>query len=317
MARSVLILGGAGFIGSHLVRRFVEAGWQVAVIDGLLSRTGGRAENLRPYLPAISWMPQSIELVSDLPQQLDRADIVIDAMAWTAHLSALRDPRYDLQLNVDSHLILLQAIKASTCRRIIYLGSRGQYGNPADDPVTEATPMEPRDIQGIHKVAAESHFRVFSALCKLDVLSLRLPNCFGERQPTKGDDIGLIGGFVRDALQARSIEVFGRGRSRCILYAGDLAEVVFQLASAPFSGFAPLNVGGHHVSIADLAGKIVHLVGTGSCTIKDIPDEIRSIDSGSAHFSSARLEGILGGLPSTPLEVALSRTIRWFQTDHE
>lgn len=316
MTKRVLILGGAGFIGSHLVHRFAANNWSVTVIDGLLSRTGACRENLNPNPANAEFLFRPIEAVHDLTTRLAAADLVIDAMAWTAHLEAMRDPTYDLKLNAESHLVLLNSLTASSRKpRVIYLGSRGQYGAPTEEPVTESAPMEPKDIQGIHKLAAESYFRVLAPLHKFDAVSLRVPNCFGECQPVQGLDIGLIGGFIRNALQGQTIEVFGRERSRCILYVGDLAEIVYQLALRPTTGFLPLNVGGHHLSISELAETIVRLVGKGRCVIKEIPAEIKAIDAGSVRFSSTRLEALLGPTSYTPLEQGLSRTIQWFQAN--
>jgi UDP-glucose 4-epimerase len=313
VAQRVLILGGAGFLGSHLVHHFAEAGWKVAVIDGLMAGTGGKAEHLAA-VPEVEFLARPIGEVADLPARLDRADLVIDAMAWTAHLLALDNPRYDLQLNADSHLVLLQALRASGARRVIYLASRGQYGNTAENPLRETSPMEPNDIQGIHKVAAEAYFRLAASRGWVDVFSLRLPNCFGERQPVTGTDLGLIGGFIRDALQDKTIEVFGRSRGRSVLDARDLAKIVLRLAGLPsHSGFTPLNVSGHYVTIADLAALIVQLAGRGRFALKDLPAEIKAIDAGSARMDSSKLDELLGNVSYSPLETGLDRTIRWVQ----
>lgn len=311
MIQRVLIAGGAGFLGSHLVHGFAQQGWQVTVIDGLLPSTGGQAGHVAD-VPGVEFIAQPIAEVSDLSARLDQADLVIDAMAWTAHLLALENPRYDLQLNADSHLVLLQALRQSKLRRVIYLASRGQYGNTAVNPLREDSPMEPNDIQGIHKLAAESYFRVMSGRAKLDVLSLRVPNCFGERQPTKGSDLGLIGGFIHDALQGKTIEVFGTNRGRSILYAGDLKEIVLRAAQpGTWKGFTALNVPGHYVTINELARMIVRLVGQGLVVTKDLPPEIKSIDAGSARMDPTKLEQILGAVSYSSLETTLDRTISW------
>jgi UDP-glucose 4-epimerase len=315
VAQRVLILGGAGFIGSHIVHRFARDGWKVTVIDGLMPGTGGKASHVTG-IPDVEFISQPVADVTDLPARLDRADLVVDSMAWTAHLLALENPRYDLQLNADSHLVLLQALRPSTLRRVIYLASRGQYGNTAVDPLQEESPMVPNDIQGIHKVAAESYFRIAATRSKLNVLSLRIPNSLGERQPTTGGDLGLIGGFIRDALNNKTIEVYGEQRGRSVLYAGDLAEIVFRTAQLEsWSGFVPLNVSGHYVTIADLARSIVRLAGRGRFVLKDIPAEIRAIDAGSARMASNKLDELLGKVSYTPLDIALDRTIRWVQAN--
>ncbi|MBS0630722.1 MAG: NAD-dependent epimerase/dehydratase family protein [Verrucomicrobia bacterium] len=311
MPPHVLILGGAGFLGSHLAQGFAQQGWRVTVIDGLLPNTGGQAGHVAG-LAGVELIDRPIAEVADLSSRLDQAQLVIDAMAWTAHLLALENPRYDLQLNADSHLVLLQALRASSLRRVIYLASRGQYGSTAIDPLREDSPMEPNDIQGIHKLAAESYFRVMAGRAKLDVLSLRIPNCFGERQPTKGSDLGLIGSFIHDALQGKTIEVFGNSRGRSVLYAGDLTDIVLRAARLDsWKGFTPLNVPGHYVTIADLARIIVRLAGRGQAVTKEMPAEIKSIDAGSARMDPTKLEQFLGTVSYAPLETTLERTISW------
>lgn len=309
----MLIFGGAGFIGSHLVRRFAAGGWCVTVVDGLLPSTGGNRAHLEDLAESIVLLPQPIESLADLTERLSTADVVIDAMAWTSHLQALQDPEYDLQLNLASHLILLKSLRASSKPRVIYLGSTGQYGSPNVDPIVESTPMEPRDIQGVHKLAAESYFRVFSAVYGIHSVSLRLPNCFGEHQPTQGSDIGLIGSFIRDALAGKEIEIFGRSRCRSVLYVGDAAEIIFRLAGHPFSGFVPLNSRAQHISIAELGETIVRLAGRGACLVRPVSREIAAMDAASLPFSSARLDSMIGPFTATPLVEGLARTVNWFQ----
>lgn len=315
MSNRILILGGAGFIGSHIAERFAQSGWQTTVVDGLLPGTGGSLANLAHLGTAVTRIFLPVEAVTDLVPRLDAADLVVDAMAWTSHLLAMRDPLRDLQLNAQSHLTALIALPRTRCRRVIYLGSRGQYGNPSVDPVLESTPMEPVDIQGVHKLAAESYYRILGAKHGIDVISLRLPNCFGERQPFQGEDPGLIGGFLRDALANKVIEIYGSDRRRCVLYAGDAADIVFKLAHTTLSGFTPFNSGGHEVPIAHLAHTIARLVGRGRCEVMPLPPQVKAIDAGSARFDASRLAAAIGPVPLTALENSLARTLHWIQTN--
>jgi len=308
-----LILGGAGFVGSQIATRFCRAGYNVIVIDGLMDQTGGRKKNLSPIISEIQFLDSCIEDVHDLAEIVRQSDIIVDCMAWTSHRLALLDPVYDLRLNAESHLYLIRQLQENRNKKVIYLGSRVQYGNPGVAEITENTPMVPEDVQGIHKLTAESYYRVYAKLNSLNVVSLRFPNCFGENQPVLGDDIGLIGSFIRDILDNKCIEVFGHDRKRHLVYVKDLAEVVFLLIKKPNVGFSAFNLGGYEVLIEDLVKTLIELTGQGTYQIKELSHEIRSIDVGNARFSEAKLKTLLGEIPRTDLRSALLATITYFK----
>ena len=307
-----MICGGAGFLGSHVARRFVAAGDRVAVVDAIVPGTGGSPENLADIRHAVDLRIAAVEAVDDLRAMVASADVIVDAMAWTRHLAALQDPLQDMHLNLASHLTLVQALRGQGPRVVIYLGSRSQYGRMPARVVTEDDPMAPQDPQGVHKVAAESHFRNYAVLDGYAAVSLRLPNCFGECQPTTGEDIGLVGGFIRTLCQGGTATVYGKGRRRAMLYARDAAEIVARIASRSVIGFTPLNVAGRDVDIRDLAMRIRALVGAGSVVDDVMPAQIAAIEPGTATIDDSRLRALVGEPPESDLDDALRRTIAYF-----
>jgi UDP-glucose 4-epimerase len=308
----VVVFGGAGFIGSHCVDRFVKRGDDVVVVDGLVAGTGGSRRNLAAVLDRIEFRPVTIGALPDLGDVLAGAAVVVDAMAWTSHLAALDDPIKDLELNLLSHLRLLQGLAAMPAPKVIYLGSRSQFGR-VSGVLDEHTPMDPIDVQGIHKAAAEQHFRLAARRRSLNVVSLRLPNCFGERQPVKGSDIGLVGGFIRGALRGEAIEVFGDQRHRSLLYARDAAAIVERAASASIEGFAGVNAGGAHVAIHELAQRVVAEAGSGRVARRPLPADVRAIDAGDAHVDETRLAEMIGPPPRYDFDAALRATVAYFR----
>lgn len=315
MKKMALVLGGAGFIGSQIASQLYTAGYRVTIIDGLFSRTGGRLQNIRSLRGMVDFLPMPIRSVTNLSHLIDQSDVIIDCMAWTRHRAALADPLYDLQLNVESHLDFIQSVPTNASAQIFFLGSRGQYGNPLTDTITEETPQLPEDAQGIHKVTAESHYRLYAKLKNLNVVSLRLANCFGENQPVSGEDIGLVGGFIRDVLAHRAIDIYGEHRQRNLLYVKDVAEIVLRLSRVPAAGFQPFNVAGCPVSIESLVKTLIELADGGSYQIKELPDEIRITDPGNADFSDAKLHQKIGPFQLTDLRVALAATVAYFREE--
>jgi UDP-glucose 4-epimerase len=312
VSRTVLVLGGAGFVGSHVAARFVRGGDRVIVLDGLLPRTGGRVDNLREILGEIELVQATVEAAADLSALCARSDVIVDAVAWTSHHLALREPLHDLALNAAAHLHVLRAVPPRAGKAIVYLGSRGQYGRVQAAAITEETPMVPEDVQGIHKLAGESYYRVFARVSGLRVASLRFPNCFGPRQPRGEGDIGLLGGFLRDLSAGRTVEVYG-ARRRQIVYAPDVAEVVFQLAADVPEGFTAFNYAGRGYLIEELVRALAALVGRGGYVVRDLPEEIARIDVGDAELRDDRLRARLGALPDTDLQSALRATVDSFR----
>ena len=310
--RTALVLGGAGFIGSHIVEALVRSGTRVVVVDGCIAGTGGRRENLAGVASDVRLIAEPVEEVAELDRLVRDSEVIIDAMAWTSHLDALRFPEKDLRLNAASHLALLRHLPGQSPSRVILLGSRGQYGNPPVTRITEDTPMQPEDIQGIHKVAAEGYFRVYAGLQNLNVTCLRLPNCFGERQRTEGGDIGLVGLFIRSLLDDKPIEVFG-DRSRALAYAPDVAAVVCRLARTERRGFVPLNLAGVPVRLEDLARRLIACAGRGSYEVRPVPSDVARIDIGGAPVAEDRLQALVGDIPRSELGAALETTFRFFE----
>ncbi len=315
---TVLILGGSGFIGSNIAQRFCRcrAKYNVVIIDGLLEGACGQRANLKGIKKDVRFIECKIENVGNLKNLVKSCDIIIDCMALTPHRTGINNPIYDLRLNAESHLVLIQHLINFQGKNIIYLGSRSQYGNVDSGKIVEMTPMNPNDIQGIHKLAAESYYRIYSKLYGFNVVSLRFPNCFGKNQPVEGEDIGLIGSFIRDALNGKTVEVFGN-RKRNLVYVDDVAEVVFKLANKHFVGFNAFNLSGHRVTIELLASSIISITGHGKLETVKLPERLKAIDIGDAELNDNKLKKFLGKIPKTDLQVAFRKTIEYFKRGME
>jgi len=313
---NILVAGGAGFIGSHIAGHFAQAGHNVTVLDGLLEHTGGRRAHLEELPGSVRFLEMRVTRESSLAALVEDCDAVVDAMGWTCHRLALANPFYDMTLNIEAHVALLAALPQKSALFFLYLGSRGHYGNPAVTRIVEETPLVPEDVQGINKVAAESYVRLYAKLKGFTAASLRFANCFGPRQPVTGEDIGLVGVFLRDLLQGREIELYGRERNRPLAYVADVADIALALCTRPPSGgFQAFNYAGRQMPLEDFVAALIRAVGSGSFTVRDFPEEIRAMDTGNANFCDDKLRRLLGKLPQTPLDTALEATINHFRNN--
>lgn len=315
---TVLILGGAGFVGSRIAHHFLSKNIDIVVVDGLFPRTGGKRKNLQALNLSENTVFKPIQEVKDLAHLIESANVVIDAMAWTAHIEALEDPFYDLALNTSAHLYFLDYIKQRQLKaRMIYLSSRGVYGNSKADHIDEDSPLSPEDIQGIHKVATENYYRLYTKTAGIDVSCVRFSNCFGPHQPTEGRDIGLIGGFIKSCLKNEPIEIYGNNRKRNIISADYVADAVYRLYrhSDQLKGYNAFNLSGVDVKISDLVAMICEITKQGSYSVKPLPEKIEAIDIGNTSFLDNKLRLMLDLPPHPAIADSLNDAINFFKKE--
>ena len=310
MAKAALVLGGAGFVGSNICNHLAAKGFRVTAVDGLLPRTSGNRANLSFEKGNIEFIEQRVEDFRALPDVIRVCDLVVDAMGWTSHSEAFADPQYDLALNVASHLAVIRALPAALPRKLIYLGSTHQYGRVAQGPIAETQPLAPVDVQGVHKVAAEHHYRIAAERHGFPVISLRFGNTFGPAQPLTGRDIGLVGDMIRRALAGDTITVYGEGRYRTLHYAPDLASIVERLVDLDVSSFMSMNVPGQRVAISELATRIAECAG--GCVVHEaLPGAVAVIDIGNFPLDCSLFEKHLGEHRLTPLSEAIATSVQY------
>ncbi|HHT9158605.1 MAG TPA: NAD-dependent epimerase/dehydratase family protein [Candidatus Brocadiaceae bacterium] len=312
--KKILLLGGAGFIGSNLAEEFVNSGAKVTVVDGFVQYTGGNIRNIQNFIGKINLYNCKVENLNCLKELVEDSDFIIDSMALTSHGYGIEYPIMDVQLNILSHLQLINALKGTQNKKILYLGSRGQYGNSKEAVITEETPQNPIDPQGISKVATESFFKFYAEKYGFKGVSLRITNCFGEYQKINGDDIGLVGSLIRDILKGETVEIYGtKERKKNIIYVKDLIKIILELIKPDFNNFEVYNIAGLEVTLGSLLDSIIENIGRGNYVVKPFPAAIKQIDVGDAKFSDKKISAKIGKLELSDLNRALANTIRYFE----
>jgi len=251
----VLVTGGAGFIGSHLVGRLLEEGHEVVVVDDLST---GRAENL----------PQSVRLACvDVTVEGDLRDVfAAEAPDAVFHYAAranvarsIEDPVDDAMVNVVGGLNVMRASIDSGVSRFIFASTGGaMYGDPARLPVSEEWPANPLSSYGVSKLALERYLDVYRD--QLSSISLRYANVYGPRQDPSGET-GVIAIFVRRLLSTNSVVVYGDGRAtRDYIYVTDAVDAACKALHSSRQG--AYNIGtGEEVSVNDVIESLAMLLG--------------------------------------------------------
>ena len=216
----ILVTGGAGFIGSHVVDRFLDMGHQVAVVDNLAT---GKRENLNPG--ARFYETDIRDPALEQVFQTEKPEIVVHHAAHIDVRRSVADPAYDAGVNVLGSLNLLECCRRAGVRKVLYAGTGGAlFGEARYIPVDERHPIDPISPYGVSKHTVEHYLFAYRATHGLDFTVLRYPNVYGPRQDPHGE-AGVVAIFALQLLRGVTPIIFGDGgKTRDYCYVGDIVE---------------------------------------------------------------------------------------------
>jgi len=302
----VLVTGGAGFVGSHVVERLLADGHTVAVVDNLST---GRREHVAAAAALHVADLRSARLPAVLAEA--RPEVVVHVAAQAAVARSVIDPVFDAGVNVVGTVALLEASRRAGVRRLVYTSTGGAaYGDTDVLPTPEDHPARATSPYGVSKVAAERYLECFAGLARLDTLTLRLANVYGPRQDPKGE-AGVIAIFADRLLRGEPCVVYGDGeQTRDYVYVEDVADAVSRaVARAGVTGV--LNIGtGVETTVNELYRRLSRLAGVTRPAEHAPPrpgEQRRSV------LDAARARAALGWAPGTALDDGLARTLAHFK----
>ncbi|BEU88603.1 NAD-dependent epimerase/dehydratase family protein [Selenomonas sp. TAMA-11512] len=224
----VLVTGGAGFIGSHLVEKLMEKGVEVAVLDNLSS-------GIREHVPAgIEFFKLDIqdENLKNIVR-IGRYDAVVHLAGQTMVDVSIKQPLYDVSENIAGTVSVLEAARIGDVPRVIFASTAAVYGNVREEelPIQEARQLAPMSFYGLSKETVERYLALYQETFGIDYVVLRFANVYGERQGDGGEG-GVISIFTKAIAEGRDITIFGDGeQTRDFIYAGDIAEGICRALS--------------------------------------------------------------------------------------
>ena len=302
----VLVTGGAGFIGSHVVDLFIQAGHSVVVVDDLST---GHERNLNPKAGFYKMDIRDPRLVEVLAAE--QLEVISHHAAQMDVRKSVADPLFDADVNIRGTLNLLEAARRAGVRKFIHISSGGTvYGEPRYLPCDEAHPINPLCPYGISKHTAEHYLYLYQALYGLDYTVFRYPNVYGPRQEPNGE-AGVIAIFSGLMLHGRPVIIYGDGEQlRDYVYVTDCARANL-LAAAPGSPNGIYNLGsGIGTSVNQLFASLKHITAypLDASYAPPRPGEIYKI-----YLDSRLAQRGLGWVPSLSLAEGLQQTVDFFR----
>ena len=310
-----VVTGGLGFIGSNLTHSLVAMGAEVRVVDALVADHGGSLHNVDGLAVEIMVANIGDDRVADV---LDGAQVVFNLAGQVSHTASMRDPQQDLRLNALDHAAFLETLRrVSPTARVVHASTRQVYGRVDRQPVDETSAANPLDVNGVAKLAGEQLHMVYHHAYDVAATSLRLTNVYGPRQRLSSDELGFLPVFMRKALQAETIRIFGDGlQRRDCLHVSDVVSAL--IAATADAGVGRVYNVGHPqdsplVEIAELI--VATAASTGGFELIPWPHDHQRIDIGSFHTDSSRIGAELGWSAGISLGDGVADTVSFYRGD--
>ncbi len=303
-----LVLGGKGFLGSHLVDGLLRQGYSVRVFD----RANIAPLNDPATAQRVEWVDGDFTSEADVAAALTGCDVVFHLVSTTLPQSSNADPVFDIETNVAGTARMLNHAVRHKVKKVVFISSGGTvYGIPRQVPVDEDHPTNPICSYGITKLAIEKYLHLYRTLHGLDYTVLRLSNPFGERQRIQASQ-GAVAVFMGKVLRGEKIEIWGDGSVvRDYVYVGDVVDAMIK-AIGPTGDERVFNIGsGAGVSLNTILDTIEAVTGRKA---ERTYTAARSFDVPVSVLSIARAKEALGWTPATSFKDGLQRLTVWMQT---
>ncbi len=311
--KSVLVTGGAGFIGSHLVDRIASEGpANLVVVDNLFLGNESNLDAARSALPGLRFYAEDVASFEAMARILAAEDIeVVFDLAVIPLPTSLERPRWTVETNVAAATTLSELLRTGRFRTLVHFSSSEVYGTARYVPMDEAHPLVPLTPYAASKASADHIVLSYRATFGIDVAIVRPFNTFGPRQ-NEGAYAGVIPVVIQRALQGEPVVIYGDGaQTRDFSYVTDVAEAAVRVYEEPSTRGRVVNVAsGQEVTVNALVDELLSVMGVEVAVVHEAP---RPGDVRRHCGSVALAEELIGFRPRRSLRAGLEETARWYR----
>jgi UDP-glucose 4-epimerase len=304
-----LVTGGAGFIGSHLVHRFVEAGHRVRVLDNFLT---GKHENLAEVAGRVDLIDGDLCRPEDCKRACDGIDVVFHEGARPSVPMSVERPDLSHDVNVNGTFNILMAARDAKVKRLVYAASSSAYGEAVEPSKHEGIVPTPLSPYAVNKLVGEHYLRAFYECYGLETISLRYFNVFGPRQDPKSQYAAAIPAFVSAILREEPPTIYGDGeQTRDFTYIDNVVHANRLAAEAKVTHGEVINAAcGNAVTVNQVISLINELLGK-NVKPNHVPDRAGDIKHSLADISLAKK--VIGYEPIVSFDEGLRQAIDWYR----
>lgn len=313
--KEVLITGGLGFLGSTLALRLTAMGARVTVIDSLIPDYGGNLFNIEPMKDLIRINISDVRDRSSTNYLVKGKNYLFNLAGTLSHIDSMHDPFTDLEINCVSQLRILEACRENNPGiKIVYAGTRGQYGKAEYQPVDEQHPLHPTDVNGINNNAGESYHLLYNEVYGISACSLRLTNTYGPRHQMKHHRQGVLNWFIRQIIDGEKVRIFGAGSQiRDTNYVDDVVDALLLAMVTDATDGEVYNLGGVPVSLEQFVKAVIAVNGSGEYELVEFPSDLKIIEIGDYYASYEKFTVATGWRPNVPLEEGIALTLGYYR----
>jgi nucleoside-diphosphate-sugar epimerase len=312
--RRYLVTGGAGFIGSHIVRALLEQGAFVRVLDNFSS---GKRENLEGLADSkngsrFEVLEGDVRDASKVAEAVRGIEIVFHEAAFVSVPESMEKPQDCFDVNVTGTSILFEAARKAGVRRAVIASSAAVYGDSEALPLTEDAPLRPQSPYAVSKRVDEMYAALYTQSFGLEVAALRYFNVYGPRQRPDSMYAAAVPIFIRRLRDGKPVTIFGDGgQTRDLIFVGDVVRANLIASEHPAAAGQIFNIcTGAETRILDLVNVLYELFPKTPPPVFDAP---RAGDIYKSLGSPAKAEKVIGFKAQTPLADGLRETVAWMQ----
>ncbi len=307
--KRVLVTGGAGFIGSHLVDALIQCGCKVKVLDDLST---GNLSNLSDVKKDIDFIQGDIRDSKLLKSLADGCEIIFHQAAMVSVPQTVAAPMDSAYINEMGTLGVLEAARSQRVKRVVFASSCAVYGNDPELPKHETMPLSPESPYAVQKLIGEHYAHLYSKLYNVETVCLRYFNVYGPRQDPGSPYSGVISIFLNKATNDSSPVIYGNGKqSRDFIFVKDVVKANLITSNSGDVSGQCFNVGtGKTVTINQL-WETIRIIS--KCRAAPKHAEARPGDVIASAAGTDRIRSTLGFNPDFPLENGLEITLRWYK----
>lgn len=311
----VLITGGLGFIGSNLAVELVKRGVNVEIYDALIPNLGGNLFNIEPIKKKVKVTIATLGDSDKIIRAVQDKDSVFNLAGTLSHVDSMTDPFLDLEINCRSQLSLLEACRKVNGKvKIIFAGTRNQYGKALYLPIDEKHLQEPTDINGINSIAAEKYHLLYNRIYGIRAVSLRMTNTFGPRHQMKHPRQGVLNWFIRQLMDGEKVRLYGDGSQiRDINFVDDVVDALILAALEDRANGQAYNLGGCPLTLKQFVQKVIKILGKGEIELVKFPHDRKAIEIGNYVADIKKIKNDLGWKPKTEIDEGIKRTIEYYK----